>query len=108
MSQFVATTGPCSHAQDMLEFLILRCPSSKLKTSRQPISMEPDDSARTWMARFHAYYIPWAWKLAIVACVYILKVLLSPFRRVEVHDAFQLARAALVARAWPQEVYEME
>jgi predicted lysophospholipase L1 biosynthesis ABC-type transport system permease subunit len=56
----------------------------------------------------HAYYIPWAWKLAILASVYILKVLLSPFRRVEVLSAFQLARPALVARAWPQEVYEME
>ena len=32
----------------------------------------------------------------------------SPFRRVEVLGAFQLARAALVARAWPEEVSEME
>ena len=60
------------------------------------------------MTVLHAYYIPWAWKLAIVAYVYVLKVLLSPFRRVEVLGAFQLARAALVARAWPEEVYEME
>jgi hypothetical protein len=42
----------------------------------------------------HAHYIPWAWKLAIVAYVYVLKVLLSPFRRVEVLGAFQLSRAA--------------
>lgn len=33
---------------------------------------------------------------------------LSPFFSVEVLGAFQLARAALVARAWPEEVYEME
>jgi hypothetical protein len=46
--------------------------------------------------------------LAIIACVFILKVLLSPFRRAEVLDSSQLARAVLVARTWPREVVEME
>jgi hypothetical protein len=70
--------------------------------------MEPDDSTYARMARFHGYRIPDEVSLVILACVYILKGLLSPFSRVEVLGASQLARVVLAAGAWPQEVVETE
>ena len=60
------------------------------------------------MIVLHAYRIPDEVSLVILACVYILKGLLSPFSRVEVLGASQLARVVLAAGAWPQEVVQTE